>query len=114
MNRQLAGGEILGVTESRTGDQSSGVTGGETGNHRNGRAMAILVASLPTLPSTLTTPTHHHRAGAVVGVVRTEGENQDGDKTGTTAAVLGMATVGVTGVGGIEDTRHSRRVVIQI
>ena len=108
MNRQLAGGEILGVTESRTGDQSSGVTGGETGNHRNGRAMAILVASLPTLPSTLTTPTHHHRAGVVAGVVRTtDAENQDRVRTGTTAAVLGMGKVGVTGVGETEDTRLS-------
>ena len=108
MTRQLAGGEILGVAaESRAGDQSSGI--GETGTHRIGRAMAILVASLPTLLSTQTTQSPHHRGGAVVaGVVTTiSGENQDRDRTGTTVAVLGMGTVGVTEEGGTGDTRLS-------
>ena len=109
MTRQLAGGEILGVAaESRAGDQSSGI--GETGTHRIGRAMAILVASLPTLLSTQTTQSPHHRGGeGVAGVVRTGGENQEGVRTGT--AVLGMGTVGATaGVKG--DTRTIRVVII--
>ena len=104
MTRQLAGGEMVtlqGVAAgSRTGDQSSSGIG-ETGNHRNGWAMAILVASLTTLLSTQTTHSHHHRGGVMVAgvVTTTSGENQDGDRTGTTVAVLGMGTVGVTDVG---------------
>ena len=77
-------------------------TEGETGHHRTGRAMAILVASLHTL-HTQPTHNHHHLGGAVgAGVVNRSSDDRDKTRTGITAVML--VIVGASG--GIEDTRH--------